>query len=464
MSKIGPNLTPPPTQTNNFNIDTATTAVPMGLPQGFGEMPQTQAMDSLAELNNILEFAGLGRLTSADTVSGVQVGNAHNAPDAGGEVRERATPVKDFFKKVGSGLKSFFSAVGNTIANAAGKVKDFFAARFARAEPPIITAEQKQSLRSDALKAFAEQLESAYESLPQDPPVSREEFVARMMPTPEGGVDALNTESPLYFGDNFAEVRENTTPPHGEGKQAMFEAMMDRFEELPSLEVGLKAMMDKETGVLENNPGSFLRGNTAYSKTEKLFTRSLVPLEQMSTNLMNTQVATIKSHDHLGEVDGMRLGMTTINQEQADAVFGIANNILDALLDTNPGNEGSYLNLMPQEFKDYLSGQADALLTNPDIPEEEKQGAVEKLYANALFLRAGSGDLVTASTRVTDPGSGAQIVAVKSMQVVQTFLNGITDYTDKGNDLAQAGLDQLWETHGDRVTAFLHAAGMPEFD
>ncbi len=467
MSKVGPGAPPPMPRTDNFNVGEARTGEAFGLPQMEGP-EHSQASQKLSELNGILDNLGLGTLGGDVTPVSVQRGDASTSPNPNGEVRERATPVKDFFKKVGSGIKSFFSKVGHAISGAATKVGDFFKARFARAEPPIITQQEQRNLRNDALKNMAQQFEARYQEAIQDVPLeevpSRADFLAELMPAPEGGADALDVNSPLYMGGQVSDIRENIGRIGTADQFHMFDAMMDVFEEMPSMSIAIDAMMDKEIDVLDNNPGSFLRGNSAYSKTEKLLARSLIPFSEMTANALEGAKQIFVDNADLARIGDVGIAMESLTPEQGAVLQEAANGVLDKLLDIDPETEGSFFNSIPQEFKDFLADQAGSIMSNEDLTGEQRQDAVEKLYVNAFFLRSSVGDMIANIASTPFKNSGSKTLGVKTMQLTQTFLNGVTDYTKKGNENSQAALDSLWDNHGESLTNFFHAVGMPEFE
>lgn len=476
MSKIGPG-TAPPIPPSGQQVPGGADQPRTGLPQGFDAQPRSKAMDSLAELNGILDFAGLGTLT--DDVIPVSRGSGRDAPNAGGAVRDRGTPVKDFFKAIGGAIADGLSAIGRAIGSAASKVQDFFAAR-TQGTAPTATAGQaaqtatpamqaptvsKAALAADALKMFADDLEKMYGKLPDDDTKpTREAFVAGLMPGPEGGLDALDQGSALHFGDIFDETRAAMRRPSDADAAAMMDAMMDHMQTLPTLDAAVEVMMGSEIENLASNPAVFLRGNCAYSKTEKVLTKTIVPLPEIVNDTLAALADKLTEHRDLAVIDGVTIAMESLTPEQADAMFDLSDTMLTALLDTDPDNPDSYLNKIPGEFRDFVAAQAERILADDTIPRDVRQDAVEMMYANSFFLRSVLGEVSVAMAMTLPSDTGEKNMGIRTAQLTQTLLNGVTDYSAKGNDNAQGALDRLWDNHGDRVTAFFRAAGMPEFD
>jgi hypothetical protein len=171
----------------------------------------------------------------------------------------------------------------------------------------------------------------------------------------------------------------------------------------------------------------------------------------------------VQENGHLGNVDGRRMAMSSLTEDQGAAVLQISDSILQNLLDTDANNPASLISSIPQSYRDFLSDKADVIMAQTDVSLQDRQDAVKTLYVNSLFLRGMSGDLTSTAVQKF-PGAENQTFMVQTMQYVQSFLNGLTAFPmGKGNDVAQESLQQTIQTHQPRLEAFLQAVGMPDF-
>lgn len=155
------------------------------------------------------------------------------------------------------------------------------------------------------------------------------------------------------------------------------------------------------------------------------------------------------------------MSMKGLSQEQADAMHEVVDNILTDLLDVNPNRADSLANSIDQGYLTLLSSQADKIVANDSLSTQEKKSALNMMYANSLFLRAISPELVKVS--IAEYGNTEnRTFMVQTMQFTQTFLNGATDgFSSKGNQVAVDTLNQVTQTHQPRLEAFFQALGMP---
>lgn len=438
---------------------------------------KSQEPMTLPQLNGILDELGLGTL-GGKTEKFVMKGSGEDAPRTDGPVGKRSDAVKEFFSEAGNKLGSFFSKIGKgfqtafegikgVVTSAVATIKEAFTAPAeskGRTESPELR-ERKNSVLKEFSEEFSKTMEQEYSSYKtsttDDPPKTRSEFLRNMMPAPEGGVDRTG---PGYIGDRLDFLGKTMAPTTDENLLQMRQAVMEFFTETPSLTVAHGKLFNAECEAFDSNPATFLRGNSAFTKLDKFMGLSAMPLTSLADGVLTGQKEKIDDYGHLGKVNDQRMGMKILNQEQASAVLEVGTNILNELLDLDPNKADSFANSIDQSYLDQLSSQAQQIVDNGNLSTEEKKSAMNMMYANSLFLRAMSPELINVGIKAYG-GGDSQTFVVQTLQFLQTFLNGAADsFHEKGNETAVGIMNQLSQAQQPRLEAFFQALGMPVLD
>jgi hypothetical protein len=438
---------------------------------------KSKAPITLPQMNGILDELGLGTL-GGKTEKFVMKGSGEGAPRSDGQVGKRSDAVKQFlndagdklggfFAKIGKGFQTAFEGIKGVVTSAVTTIKEAFTASAeskGRPESPELR-ERKNAVLKEFGEDFSKAMELEYSnyktSTQDDPPKTRSEFLRNMMPAPEGGIDrnALG-----FIGDRLDFLGKAMAPTKDENLQEMRQAMMQFFAETPSLEVTQGKLFQAECTAFDSNPATFLRGNSAFTKLDKFMGLTAMPLTSLAEGVLTGQKENIDQFGHLGMVNDQRMGMKSLTQEQAAAVLEVGSNILNELLDVDPNKPDSFANSIDQSYRDQLSAQAQQIVDNGNLSADEKKSAMNMMYANSLFLRAMSPEMINVGIKAYG-GGDSQTFVVQTLQFLQTFLNGAADsFGDKANDTAVGIMNQLSQAQQPRLEAFFQALGMPVLD
>lgn len=431
---------------------------------------------TLPKLNGILDELGLGTLTD-DVEPYAKKGSAADTPRQDGPVRDRGESVKNFFKAIGKGISDFFSKIGSAFSTAFEAIKEAVTSRTATAETPTPTllpkvttsAEDRQATQTGILKDFCRDLGNALETdyktyladTQDDPPMTRGDFVKQALPDPQGGADEVKDGSLGFIGNTIDAVRTGFKEGSDPGLNETMHAIFERFTEFPTLDIAASGQFSKEVGNLtEDNVGTFLRTDCAFTRLDKFEFQKSVPIKDVAQDAMESVNSDIWRGGDIAK-DG--LAVSSMDEKQCDVMFGIVDQILDNVLSTEFDEPQSFLNQIPDDYKDSLSEKAEEIMGNQNLSVDDKKQAVRNMYVNSLFLRGISPELVmTAPRRFGD--DDMKSVAVTSAKIAQTFFNGNTTFPGgKGSPDADDMLQRLSDKHASRMDLFLVAVGMPAY-
>lgn len=406
--------------------------------------------------------------------SSVKKGDTADTPRQDGAVRNRSEGVKSFFKSIGQGIGSFLSSIGNAISTAFAAIKEAVTTRNEAPTPrpndyaPRETAAQKQTA---ALKDFCVELSNslekdykAYLKTTQDePPMTRTAYVKNALPDPETDTDdskvGSDPDALSYIGDKIDGARALIPESSDPGLTEMRNAVLARFEEVPTLDLASDSLFKQELrGLNSDNAATFLRTDCAYTKLDKFEMRKGVELEVVARDV--TEDIKTDVHRNRG-IATNGLAVSSMTKDQSDALYGIVDKMLDTLLDTDFDNPNAFINQISDEYRAVLSDKAEQINSLDTLGAEDKKDVVQTLYINSLFLRGISGELSTVA-----PGQFARddekAVALTATKVAQTFFNGNSTFPmGKGSDDANAMLQKLADKHQPRMMDFLVALGLP---
>ena len=434
------------------------------------------AVGMMGMLNDI----GIGNF-DVEEKTPAEKGDAADTPRQDGPTRQRGESVKNFFKSVGKGIGDFFTRIGNAFSSAIDTIKEAMTARIggqATAQTPPKELDRQSKALKDLCVQMAEDLEKGYKDYlghtDDQPPMSRMDFVKEQIPEPQGGADGIDKTSFGYVGDRIDDVRADLTPLPDPGRNEMRNLLMDRLTEFPTLDTAsAKLLEDEVKTALNSDVTTFLRTDSSYTKLANFTGHNAIPFESVAKDLLASVKSDFVANSHLASVDGMTIRMSALTTEQGTVIHDIADQVLGKLFDVDfEGPERdeqkpympssapkSFLNQIPQDFRDELAEKAETILSSNEGTPEDRAAAVKTLYVSSLFLRGMNGDM----NRVFVTGlekPGEQSLAVQTQQMMQTFFNGVT-VMSKGNDVAKGVLTSLVEKYQTPLNDFLLVVGMP---
>lgn len=408
----------------------------------------------------------------------VATGGADNPPNAGGNNRTVAQKVGAFFSAIGSGIASGFRAVGSAIASGASAIGNFFASigrgnadadggvqappdprgpKPPRADSPAYLNTAGGFLARGVEEGGLEGAKAAINNLldtaavqmweQQSGPQEITEFVAAkfdpqgkdgfaMTPTTfaklEGHMDALRD----HFADN-------------PGALAILD-QLNGYDFDATMQQEFGAIVDKLT--LGGNPlGSFMRGNSFVSAALKTLSgeAGFSPSEFGNGLIAANTGALDGLRQEFGQMEKFDRGKERLTGDMATGMMEGVATYLDQLISTE--GEGSIQNRFGEEFLGRLEGMAQQIASREDIPADVRNGAIEKLYIDQLFLRGG----VTAMTLAADKESPEYVAA----QLVQSAVNGVSG--EKFDPEMRQAYQEGTAGFQDRFHAALVTVGMP---
>lgn len=418
------------------------------------------------QLNGYLEELGLP--TFGRDIEKPRRGSAEDTPRQDGPVRDRGEDVKNFFKAVGKGIGGFFAKIGRAFDKAFEAIKEAITHEKQKA------AEQRQFViekRTEYLatackdlgKTFEEEFQAYTATTTDDPKMDRTAFVASRIPDPPGGPAAIDTQAMTYVGDIIDTVRDNPPDPEKPEHATMLGLVLDRLAQVPTLETVLSGRFEKELGCLDDDAGTLLRGNSAYTRLDKVLAVSVIPLNLVAQDIFNSVKGDMKAHSDLAKVDGVTVSASSMNAEQARAIQDISDKILSQILDTDTTNPKSFLNSIPQEYRDHLAQKADEIMQHPGTASvEDRNTAIKMMYSNSLILRGINGAITEIGSKMPDE-SGAQKMLMQSLNSLQTYLNGASEpFKRRATPDAGLMMDHIVTTFAQPLEDFLQAVGMPK--
>ena len=442
---------------------------------GVSQTPQAESKPplTLPQLNGILDQCFNFHL-GGDVETLTERGSARDTPRQDGAVGNRADGVKNFFKSIGQGISNFFAKIGNAFSSAFEAIKEAISSRVnaptvqqqaptgqPQATTPTPPDKQVGNLL-DFTESLAKDLEVGYQNYltgtDDAPPKTRAEFVKSQLPDPPDIDKGIDLQSPAYVGDRIGDVRAQIKDVADPGLNEMRQAVVDRFTEMPTLTIAVDSQFAADLKALDGQASTFLRGNTSYTKLDKFISREAIPFQTIASDVMQSVTEEIEGYSDLANIDGLRMGMSTLTEEQGAAALDVADKMLEKLLDTGTDGGPTYLGSIPDSYRDFLAERAEEIMQMPGLSPEDRQDAIKMVYINSLFLRGIAGDISTVSAKSFS--GNEQVFAIQVSQLTQTFLNGVTTMS-KGNDVAKDALQQIIATHQPRLDAFLKAVGMP---
>ncbi len=454
-----------------------------------GETPAKKELFAKGDavgMMGVLNDIGIGNF-DVEEKTPVAKGDAADTPRQDGPTKQRGESVKNFFKAVGSGIGNFFANIGSAFGKAFDAIKGAVTARVGAqatvqanqtAQTPPKTLDRQSTFLKDFCVEMAETLEKNYKQYLDDtndqPPMSRTDFVKERLPEPKGGSDGIDKTSFGYVGDRIDDVRAEMKPLTDPGREEMRNALMDRLSEFPTLDTASDKLFEGQLKeALNSDVTTFLRTDSAYTKLANFTGHNAIPFEQVAKDLLASVKSDFKSNSDLASINGVRIGMNLLTEEQGTVIHDISDQLLGKLLDVDfegperdlnkpymaSSEPKSFLNQIPQDFRDQLAEKAEIILSSKEGTPEDRAAAVKTLYVSSLFLRGMNGDMNRVFVTGLD-NSNEQALAVQTQQMMQTFFNGVTVMT-KGNDVAKGVLTALVEKYQTPLNDFLMAVGMP---
>lgn len=444
-----------------------------------GETPAKKELFAKGDavgMMGVLNDIGIGNF-DVEEKTPVAKGDAADTPRQDGPTRQRGESVKNFFKAVGSGLGNFFGKIGSAFSTAFEAIKEAVTSRTATAETPTPTllpkvetsAQDRQTTQTGILKDFCRDLGNALETdyktyladTQDDPPMTRGDFVKQALPDPQGGADEVKDGSLGFIGDKIDAVRTSFKDGSDPGLNETMHAIFERFTEFPTLDIAASGQFSKEVGNLsEDNVGSFLRTDCPFTRLDKFEFQSAVPIKDVAQDAMESVNSDIWRGANIAK-DG--LAVSSMDEKQSEVVGDIVDKLLDSVLTTDFDEPQSFLNQIPDDYKDSLSEKAEEIMDNQNLSVDDRKQAVRNMYVNSLFLRGMSPELaLTAPRRFGSDEMKA--VALTTAKVAQTFFSGNTTFPGgKGSPDANDMLQRLSDKHASRMDDFLVAVGMPAY-
>jgi hypothetical protein len=420
----------------------------------------------------------------------VEVGKGENAPDTRGTARNRGQQVKDFFTKIGNGIKTIFKdiaagfkkafdklgQIGNQAATATGTTGQTGGSKgteqtgkskaptLPMIDYPQIGKEIAIAVKSGNPQALAEvlvKIENRIEkNMTESTTATREGLVATSFRLTGAGGHAILPEHVQPMKEMVPELRvkfaESPTILLMLDKLDGFDFQKEFKADLDDHLKGLRNVDDSQGRV---NIGTFLRSNTFFSAAMKVEQMKSFDAEQYSKGVVAKHVDSMKGLANMVETENKKGGQqiakldNSIGNPFADKIIEVSRNVLDTLIQVD--GPGGMKERFGEEHLTNLKETANYIASQEDILPELRNEAIFKLYNNDLFLRGVMPAMsIDPNTRSVPMKGGAMVMAT-----VQSVMNNASG--DKMSEDMSNGFIELRDEYQTKLVGAFMELGMP---